>query len=75
MLGTFAFKMDLPVLEELSPLKFPALFLGITLNVVILVLFVLSVLLIYSLLMVSVDTKTFEMGVLRVLGLNNLGTA
>eukprot|EP01016_Furgasonia_blochmanni_P040533 TRINITY_DN5182_c0_g1_i1.p1 TRINITY_DN5182_c0_g1~~TRINITY_DN5182_c0_g1_i1.p1 ORF type:complete len:963 (+),score=283.19 TRINITY_DN5182_c0_g1_i1:176-3064(+) len=73
MLGTFSFDMTIPVLEKLYPLRFGALFLGITLNIIIFVLFVLSVLLIYSLLMVSIDTKTFEIGVLRMVGLNKNG--
>ena len=29
--------------------------------------------LLYNLLLVSIETKTFELGVLRVLGLNKLG--
>eukprot|EP01017_Pseudomicrothorax_dubius_P050299 TRINITY_DN9493_c0_g1_i2.p1 TRINITY_DN9493_c0_g1~~TRINITY_DN9493_c0_g1_i2.p1 ORF type:complete len:366 (-),score=79.88 TRINITY_DN9493_c0_g1_i2:10-1107(-) len=61
------------VLEQLQPLSLGSLFLGITLNVIVFVLFVLSVVLIYSLLMVSVDTKTFENGVLRVMGFTKRG--
>ena len=49
------------------------MFLGIILNMIVFSLFILSVMLLYNLLLVSVETKTFEMGVLRVLGLNKTG--
>jgi hypothetical protein len=49
------------------------MFLGIILKLIIFVLFVLSVMLLYNLLLVSIETKTFELGVLRVLGLNKVG--
>jgi hypothetical protein len=47
--------------------------LGITLNMIIFILFLLSCLLLYSLLLVSIETKNFELGVIRMLGLNKLG--
>jgi ABC-type antimicrobial peptide transport system permease subunit len=40
---------------------------------IIVILFLLSVFLLYNLLLISVETKTYEMGVLRVLGFNKLG--
>jgi len=54
--------MDLPILSEVEPLRFAAMFLGIILNMIILILFLLSVILLYSLLLVSIETKTFDMG-------------
>lgn len=45
------------------------MFLGLVLNIIIFVLLFLSILLIYSLLMVNVDTMTFELGVIRMLGI------
>jgi ABC-type antimicrobial peptide transport system permease subunit len=49
------------------------MFLGIILNMIIVILFLLSIVLLYNLLLISVETKTYEMGVLRVLGFNKLG--
>ena len=49
------------------------MFLGIILNMIIVILFLLSVFLLYNLLLISVETKTYEMGVLRVLGFNKPG--
>jgi hypothetical protein len=40
---------------------------------IIVILFLLSLVLLYNLLLISVETKTYEMGVLRVLGFNKLG--
>lgn len=48
------------------------MFLGIMLNMIIFILFILSLLLLYNLLLVSIETKTFELGVLRTLGLNKV---
>ena len=51
--------------------QFIQLFLGLTLNLFILILVVLSVVLIYSLLLVSVETRQLEMGILRTMGVNH----
>lgn len=72
-LGVYPFSMQLPVLEELYPQRFSAMFLGVILNMILFILFLLSVILLYSLLLVSVETKTFDFGVIRVLGLNKIG--
>ena len=72
-LGIYPFRMELSVLGELFPLRFSSMFLGVILNMILFILFLLSVILLYSLLLVSVETKTFDMGVVRVLGLNKIG--
>ena len=72
-LGFYPVDADLPVLQSLNNYRFVGVFLGILLNMILFILFMLSVILIYSLLMVSVETKTFELGVIRVLGLKKLG--
>ncbi|KAL6076916.1 FtsX domain-containing protein [Balamuthia mandrillaris] len=65
--------MDMPVLSALNKTKFFSMFLGLILNVVIAILLFLSALLIYSLLMVNVETRTFEMGVMRMIGTTRSG--
>lgn len=72
-LGVYPVDMNLPVLEELYNSRFGQLFLGIILNMIIVILFLLSVILLYTLLLISVETKTYDLGVLRVLGFNKLG--
>lgn len=49
------------------------MFLGLIFDIIILLFIILSILLIYSLLMISVETKTFEIGVMRMVGLSKLG--
>jgi ABC-type antimicrobial peptide transport system permease subunit len=61
------------ILDNLQQTQFVALGLGVILNVVILVLLFLSILLIYSLLMINVSTRQFEMGVFRMLGQRRAG--
>lgn len=46
-----------------------SLLLALLFGIIVILFVVISVLLIYSLLMISVETKTFENGVLRLLGL------
>jgi ABC-type antimicrobial peptide transport system permease subunit len=62
-------EVDMPVLRGLAGTETVSLFLGLILNVIIFILLFLSVVLIYSLLMISVETRTFEMGILRMIGM------
>jgi len=61
---------SLQILRRMQVAQFIQLFLGLTLNLFILILVVLSIVLIYSLLLVSVETRQLEMGILRTLGVN-----
>eukprot|EP00163_Fabomonas_tropica_P033490 TRINITY_DN8839_c0_g1_i1.p1 TRINITY_DN8839_c0_g1~~TRINITY_DN8839_c0_g1_i1.p1 ORF type:complete len:1111 (+),score=85.28 TRINITY_DN8839_c0_g1_i1:98-3430(+) len=58
-----------PLLSTMRATRFFALFLGLILVIIVWILSFLSVLLIYSLLVVNVETRTFEMGVMRMLGM------
>lgn len=62
-------EVEMPVLRGLAGTETISLFLGLILNVIIFILLFLSVVLIYSLLMISVETRTFEMGILRMIGM------
>lgn len=46
--------------------------IGLVFGIVVILFIVISILLIYSLLMISVETKNFETAVLRVLGVSKL---
>ena len=63
----------LPVLEKLENSSLILQFLGLIFSLVILLLSALAIFLIYSLLMVSVETKTWELGVLRMIGVTRSG--
>jgi ABC-type antimicrobial peptide transport system permease subunit len=66
-------KMDVvsttPVKESLSGLYFIGLFLQSTFATIVFFMLLLSMMLIYSLMISDVDEKTYDMGMLRALGL------
>ena len=49
------------------------MFIGLIFDIVLAMFVVVAVLLIYSLLMISVETKTYEIGIMRLVGLTKLG--
>ena len=49
------------------------LFIGLIFDILLIIFIVVAVLLIYSLLLISVETKTFDFGVMRLVGLTKLG--
>jgi len=53
--------------------SFAVLFIGLIFNVLLLIFIVIACLLIYSLLLISVETKTYEIGVMRLVGLTKGG--
>eukprot|EP01063_Lacrimia_lanifica_P003040 TRINITY_DN11637_c1_g1_i1.p1 TRINITY_DN11637_c1_g1~~TRINITY_DN11637_c1_g1_i1.p1 ORF type:complete len:1005 (+),score=334.65 TRINITY_DN11637_c1_g1_i1:293-3307(+) len=60
---------DPPILSYMRSVRFFTLFLGLLVSLVVVVLMCLAVLLIYSLLMINVETRTFELGILRMVGM------
>jgi len=72
-LGFFPVKMRLDVLKSMEGFSQAILFLGLIFDIIILLFVQLSVLLIYSLLMISVESKTFEFGIMRMVGLSKSG--
>jgi hypothetical protein len=63
--------MDL--LEELQSLSLGLVFLGVIFTIVAALFVIISILLIYSLLMVTVEEKSFEIGIYRMVGVNKIG--
>lgn len=61
------------VLTDIRQYSFSVLFLGLIFDLIILLFMIISILLIYSLLMINVETKSFEIGVMRMVGLNKKG--
>jgi ABC-type antimicrobial peptide transport system permease subunit len=72
-LGFFPISITMDVLDEMKDLSTGVLFLGLVFDIIILLFVVISILLIYSLLMISVESKSFEMGVMRMVGLSQKG--
>lgn len=67
------FATELPIADRLAFTAAFEMFIGLVLNVVVMILVGLSVLLIYSLLLVNVETKAFDLGVLRMVGASRSG--
>lgn len=65
--------MELDLLSSMETFSQAILFLGLIFDIIILLFVILSVLLIYSLLLISVESKTFEFGVMRMVGLSKSG--
>jgi ABC-type antimicrobial peptide transport system permease subunit len=72
-LGFYAVNSNMFILKQMQIFNYSTLLLGLVFNVILLVFIVISVLLIYSLLMIGVETKTLETGILRMLGTNKRG--
>lgn len=58
------------LLQTMKLSSVASLLLGLIFGVIVILFIVISILLIYSLLMISVETKTFETGVLRLVGMS-----
>ena len=72
-LGVTGFHIEFPVTYQLEGMQYNGMFIGLMFNIIIFVLIALSTTLIYSLLLLNVDSKKFEFGVLRSLGLSKRG--
>lgn len=70
-LGYYPVSTDLVLLDEMAKSTIGILFLALIFDIIILLFVIISVLLIYSLLMISVEAKAFEIGVMRMVGLSN----
>ena len=71
--GFYDINVEYELLEKMKETEAPLLFIGLIFNILLLIFIVVSVLLIYSLLLISVETKTFEIGVMRLMGLSKAG--
>ena len=61
------------LIAELEPYSYAVLFIGLIFDILMIIFVVVSILLIYSLLLISVETKMFEIGVMRLVGLTKAG--
>lgn len=69
-LGFYFPRASMSLLKTMKLTSAASLILGLLFGIIIILFVVISILLIYSLLMISVETKTFENGVLRLLGMS-----
>ncbi|EFC43843.1 predicted protein [Naegleria gruberi] len=69
LMGFNQLSSSFPILEMMEVTQFFALFVGLIISIILIVLCLLSVVLIYSLLMINVENRRYEMGLLRMIGL------
>ena len=72
-LGFYPLGTNFDLLGQMSKLSFAVLFIGLIFDILLIMFIIVAILLIYSLLMISVETKTFEIGVMRLVGLSKSG--
>ncbi|CUG86219.1 FtsX-like permease family protein, putative [Bodo saltans] len=68
VIGFNQVNIDTPILTYLDSVRFFSLFLGLIVSLILLALAFLSIVLIYSLLTVNIQGRTFELGIQRMLG-------
>jgi ABC-type antimicrobial peptide transport system permease subunit len=72
-LGFYPVRVVNSVIDEVGEFSRYVMFIGIIFDLVVVLLVILSVMLIYSLLVINVETKTFHIGVQRMVGLTRRG--
>ena len=72
-MGFYNVKSKPHLLQELELFDYAVMFIGLIFNVLLIIFVVVAILLVFSLLLISVETKQFEFGVMRLVGLTKLG--
>ncbi len=69
-LGLYPITTKLELLKEMQGYSYQVMFIGLAFDVIVILFVIVAILLIYSLLLISVETKTFEIGIMRMVGLS-----
>ena len=72
-MGQYNVGTNLQLLFQMESYSFAVLFIGLIFDILLLIFIAISCLLIYSLLLISVETKAFETCVMRMVGLTKRG--
>lgn len=72
-LGFYPVTVQSGILHDLKKFTMSVMFLGLIFDLIVMLLVIISVLLIYSLLLQNIETKSFEIGVQRMVGLSKKG--
>ena len=72
-LGFYQLDQKEYLLERMQTSEANILFIGLIFDIVLVMFVIVAVLLIYSLLMISVETKAHEIGIMRLVGLTKAG--
>ena len=72
-LSFYPMSTQFDLLKSMEASESPILFIGLVFNIILIIFIIVAVLLIYSLLLISIETKTFDIGVMRLVGLSKKG--
>ena len=72
-LGTYMIQGSYELLDDMQLFSYGILMIGLIFDIMLIMFVMISVLLIYSLLMINIETMTFDIGVMRLLGLSGSG--
>ena len=72
-LSFYPMNAEFSLLHEMNHSQTPIVFIGLIFDILLIMFIIVSILLIYSLLLISVETKTFDIGVMRLVGLSRMG--
>ena len=72
-LGSYPIAGTYNLLSQMQLYSVGILMIGLIFDIMLIMFIIISVLLIYSLLMITIETKTFDTGVMRLLGLSGGG--
>lgn len=68
-MGIYAVQSEMPILYLMSKMSYFGMFIGVILKLIVFSLFCLSVLMMYNMMMIGVETRNFDFGMLRTVGL------
>ena len=72
-LGYFNIHSHPSLMEELLLFNYAVMFIGLVFDILLIIFVTVAALLVFSLLLISVESKTFEFGVMRLVGLTEMG--
>ena len=72
-IGPYKYISSMELLNSMQGYSTSIMLIGLIFDVLLIIFVVISCLLIYSLLLISVETKTFDTGVMRLIGLSKWG--
>jgi ABC-type antimicrobial peptide transport system permease subunit len=68
--GVYSVEPSMPILYQMARMSYFGMFIGVILKLIVFSLFCLSVLMMYNMMMIGVETRNFDFGMLRTVGMN-----
>ena len=72
-LGFYPISENLYLLDQLQVYSYASMLMGLIFDILLIIFIIVACLLVYSLLLMSVETKTFDIAVMRLVGLTKFG--